>query len=155
MPVSVAIMIGLVSAAAAASCREEVALFAQQYNLAADLPRAEPPAGAAEAPATQESRGVPPSDSLSRSGGVVAPPEGSGRTVVIEPPAAGTAPMPTTPALRPHTSQQPSTRPSELSAAKRTQMESLVQAARAAEAQGKEAECFERLVQARALAEPG
>jgi hypothetical protein len=155
MPASVAIMIGLVSAAAAASCREELALFAQQYNLAADLPRAEPPAGAAEAPATQESRGASPSDILSRSGGVVAPPEGSGRTVVIEPPAAGTAPMPTTPALRPHTSQQPSTRPSELSAAKRTQIESLVQAARAAEAQGKEAECFERLVQARALAEPG
>jgi hypothetical protein len=98
---------------------------------------------------------VPPSDSLSQSGGAVAPPEGSGRTVVIEPPAAGIAPMPTTPDLRPHTSQPPSTSPSELSGAKRAQMEGLLQAARAAEAHGKEAECFERLVQARALAEPG
>ena len=146
--------VGLSSAAMAASCREELARFAQQYNLAADLPRAEPPAGATERPATQESRGIPPSDTLARSGGVVAPPEG-GRSLEIEPPSTGPSSTPTLSQVRPHTSAQPSTSATELSGAKRAQMEALVQSARGAEAQGDEAECFRRLGEARAIPQSG
>jgi hypothetical protein len=82
----------------AATCSEEIDLLARQYALATDRPRAEPPSGAVERPAT------------------------------------GSA---------------------ELSAAKRNEMQGLLDAARAANAQGEEAKCFERLSEARAIPEPG
>ena len=151
---AVAFTLVVVPCARAASCDEEIELFAKQYDLLAELPRAEPPAGspAPEPPATMESRGVPP-EALSRSGGVVEPPE-QGRTVTIEPPPTGDL-MPTTPEVKPHTAERPSQGAAELGAAKRMQMQSLLNAARAAERQGREAECFERLGEARAIPEPG
>jgi hypothetical protein len=137
----------------AATCAAEIDLLARQYNLPTKLPRAEPPAGTApEAPATTESRGVPP-EALSQSGGVIEPPE-QGRTVTIEPPRTGDT-MPTAPPVPPQTAERPSQSPTELSAAKRMRMQSLLDAARAADREGREAECFERLGEARAVPEPG
>ena len=137
----------------AASCAAEIDLLAKQYDLQTELPRAKPPAGTTpEAPATTESRGVPP-EALSQSGGVIEPPE-QGRTVTIEPPRTGDT-MPTAPPVPPQTAERPSQNPTALSAAKRMQMQSLLDAARAADRQGREAECFERLGEARAVPEPG
>jgi hypothetical protein len=139
------------SAADAADCAAEIELLRQQYALSP--PQAGSRSGAVEAPATTESRGIPP-EALSRSGGEIAPPE-SGGARVIEPPRAEGDPMPTRPPLPPQTHDAPVTGATELSAAKRMQMQALFDAARAAQAQGREAECFERLGDARALAEPG
>lgn len=141
------------TAAHAASCSDEVEQFAAQHNLQAELPRAEAPAGTtAERPATTESRGVPPA-ALSRSGGVIAPPN-QGRTVTIEPPRTNDA-MPTAPELRPHTAERPSQDQAATEAATRTQVQSLVVSARAAAREGNEAACRERLEQARAIGKTG
>ena len=135
--------------AEARTCSEGIAALARQYALSTELPQAEPPSGTAERPATEESRGMPP-ESLSRSGGVIAPPqEGSGR--VITPPRTGGDAMPTAPPVPPQTSQAPSTGSTEISAAKRAQMQSLLESARAAESRGDEAGCLDRLEKARAV----
>lgn len=145
---------GIAAPAVAASCSAEIALFERQYNLAGALPRADSPAGAAEAPATTGSRGVSSTDKLAPSGGVLAPPEG-GRTAVIEPPKTGPSSTPTPPAVPPHAAEGPSKGSAELSAAKRTQMQTHLSAAREADARGDEKACFERLGAARAIPEPG
>lgn len=137
--------------AVAQTCSEGIAALARQYALSTELPQAEPPSGTAERPATEESRGVPP-ESLSRSGGVIAPPE-EGRGRVITPPRAGEEAMPTAPPVPPQTSQAPSTSGAEISAAKRAQMQGLLNGAREAERQGNEAECLDRLNKARAVSE--
>ncbi len=69
------------------------------------------------------------------------------------PPRAGTGAMPTTPNIPPQTAARPSTRPTEMSAAKRTPLQSLLTAAKAAAGQPQEAECFQPLSQAQALTE--
>ena len=138
----------------AASCGSEIALFEQQYKLTASLPQGESRSGAAEAPATSESRGVSPSDQLAPSGGVMAPPQG-GRSAVIEPPPTGPSSTPTPPTVPPHTAQGPSSGSAELSAAKRAQMQAHLNAAREAHARGDDKQCFERLSAARAIPEPG
>lgn len=137
------------SAARAQSCAEAIETFARQYALATELPRAEPPSGAVERPATEDSRGVPP-ESLSRSGGVIAPP-GEGRGRVIEPPRTDGDGMRTAPPMPPQTSQAPSTGNTEIGAARRAQMQGLLDGARAAERQGNEAECRDRLDEARRI----
>jgi hypothetical protein len=152
IPLSLGMTMGIVSTATAASCREELTLFARQYDLAGDLPRGAAPSGAAEPPATQESRGVPPTNAPS--GAVVAPPEGSGG-VVVEPREEQSELTPPSADVQPNASQPPPTGPSQLSREKRARMEALLQTARAAEAQGNEAECFKRLSEARATPEPG
>jgi hypothetical protein len=147
---SIGAVLALISAAHATSCREQIATLALQYNLAADLPRAKPPAGATETPITEESRGVAASDTLSRSGGVLVPPQ-EGRSVVIDPPSTGPGSTPTLPQVRPHTSGQPSISTTELSGARRAQMEAKLQAARAADAQGNETECLRHLGEAKTI----
>src|SRR5689334_1520694 len=67
---------GLAGQAMAAGCEAGIAALEQQYKLSSALPKAEPPAGSADTPATTESRGVSPGDKLKQSGGVLAPPEG-------------------------------------------------------------------------------
>lgn len=118
---------GAVSASAAAqSCGQEIGLLAQQYGLSSE--RAQPPeapAGTPQPPATSESRGIPPSDT----------PSGS-----AEP---GRSPSPG------------ATITAALSPAKRTKMQALLDAAREAQAQGNEAECLEKIGEARAVPEPG
>lgn len=138
----------------AAGCSAEIELLERQYNLAGALPKAGPQSGSADTPATAESRGVSPGDKLAPSGGVIAPPE-EGRTAVIKPPETGPGSTMTPPAVPPHTAEGPATGSAELSAAKRTQMQAHLDAAREAESRGDEKACFERLGEARAIAEPG
>ncbi len=133
----------------AQSCSDGIDALARQYALSTGLPKAESAPGAGERPATEESRGVSP-ESLSRSGGVIAPPD-EGRSRVIEPPRSGGDAMPTAPPVPPQTSQAPSTGSVEIGAAKRAQMQSLLDGARAAERQGNEGECLDRLNEARAI----
>jgi hypothetical protein len=146
---------GLAGHALAASCEAEIAAMEQQYKLSSVLPKAEAPAGSPDTPATTESRGISPGDNLSRSGGVLAPPEG-GRTAVIQPPSTGPGSTVTPPAVPPHTAQgpTPSSDTAELSATKRTQVQTALNAAREAEGRGDEKACFERLGEARAAARP-
>jgi hypothetical protein len=138
----------------AASCEAEIAALEQQYKLSATLPRTEAPAGSAGAPATAESRGISPGDQLKQSGGVLAPPEG-GRTAVIPPPSTGPGSTVAPPAVPPHTAEGPTpSDAAELSAAKRAQVQTHLNAAREAEGRGDEKACFERLGEARAAAQP-
>ncbi len=136
----------------AADCSAEVDRLATRYRVSVDLPQAAPPrATQGEIPATTESRGIPP-EAMKDSGGVIAPPS-EGRTPTIEPPRAGTGAMPTTPNIPPQTAARPTTRVTEMSAAKRTQLQSLLTAAKASAGQQQEAECFQQLSQAQALTE--
>ena len=135
----------------AQTCSDEIALFAQQYGLQADLPRAAPRSGS-EPPASG-SLGVPTQD-LSRSGGVIAPPDGA-RGQVIEPPRE-VDPKMATPEEQLQTGTGEATGDkTQLNAAKRAQMQSLLDAARDAERRGDATECLERLSRARAIPEPG
>jgi hypothetical protein len=134
--------------ALAASCAAEIELLETRYKLTATLPQGETRAGSAEAPATAESRGAAPGDKMTSSGGVLAPPEG-GRTAVIDPPRSGATPSPST--VPPHAAEGPSQTTAELSAAKRTQMQAHLNAAREADARGDEKQCFERLGAAREI----
>lgn len=127
---------------ARADCAGDADRLAERYGLSAQLPQP------SEAPATTESRGVPP-EAMSRSGGVIAPPE-EGRGRVIEPPAADRS-MPTAPEVRP----TPAPDETQRRAAKTAQIQSLVTAARAAAQRGNETECTRRLEEARALGDPG
>jgi hypothetical protein len=140
--------------ALAASCGNEIQALEQQHNLTAALPKPGAPASGAETPATAESRGIAPDDKLAQSGGVLAPPEG-GRTAVIEPPSTGPGSTPTAPSVPPHTAEGPSgSAATELSAAKRTQVQAHLNAAREADSRGDEKTCFERLGEARKAAQP-
>jgi hypothetical protein len=137
-----------VPAAARADCATDADRLAERYGLSAQLPQSDRPSQPGETPATTESRGLPP-EALSRSGGVIAPPE-EGRGRVIEPPAADRS-MPTAPEVRP----APAPGDTQRRAAKTAQVQSLVTAARAAADRGNEAECARRLEEARALGDPG
>jgi hypothetical protein len=140
--------------AVAASCGAEIAASERQFHLSSALPKADAPAGAPDTPATTESRGVGPDDKMAQSGGVLAPPEG-GRTAVIQPPPTGPNSTMTPPAMPPHTAEGPSgSTGSELSAAKRSQVQAHLNAAREADGRGDEKACFERLGQARSAAAP-
>jgi hypothetical protein len=130
-------------AAARADCAADAERLAERYGVATELPRA------GERPTTTESRGVPP-EALSRSGGVIAPPEqGAGR--VIAPPPSAAPTMPTAPQIRP----EPRAGEVQSGAAKAAQVESLLTAAKAAAERGDQAECARRLEEARALDESG
>jgi hypothetical protein len=147
-------MASFAAPAVAASCGGEIQALEERYNLSAALPRADAPSGAAETPATTESRGIAPDDRMKQSGGVLAPPEG-GRTAVIEPPPTGPGSTPTAPAVPPHTAEGPSgSTGTALNAAKRSQVQAHLNAAREAEGRGDEKTCFERLGEARAAAQP-
>jgi hypothetical protein len=131
--------------ALAASCGTEIEALEQQFKLSSALPKT-------DTPATTESRGVSPDDKMAQSGGVLAPPEG-GRTAVLPPPPTGPGSTMTPPAVPPHTAEGPSgATGEELSAAKRAQVQSHLNAAREAEGRGDEKACFERLGEARSAA---
>jgi hypothetical protein len=138
----------IVPAVQAANCAQEIGTLAREYSITTELPRAEPPGQGRGAAETQTVR---PED-LSRSGGVIAPPsEGQGR--VIRPPEAGGGATPTMPTLPPQTAERLSGNPVELGASERAQIQSLLQAAKAADEQGQEAACFERLARAKEIAQ--
>ena len=133
--------------AKAQRCADEIALLAQQYALTTDLPK--PPA---DLGSSSGSMGVAPED-LARSGGVIAPPEGA-RGRVFDPPRQDD-PMVTTPEVRPQTQNGRTEGSRGLDAAKRAQMQSLLDAAREADRNGNEAECLARVARARAIPAPG
>ena len=132
--------------AAAQTCGEEVARLAQQYNLSTDLPSA----GSSTMPATPESPSAATrTERLAQSGGVLSPPD-VGAPMAIQPPAADRTPMPTAPPVTP-SPPAAGADAGGLTAAQRSQMESLLQAARAAARQGKDEQCAERLRDASAI----
>jgi hypothetical protein len=163
-------VLGTTDAAVAASCLDEVARLADRYELkTAQLPTGTRGGDAAgmsgsSTPPTQESRGLGASDTLAPSGGVVAPPPTTDRSMAVEPPRTGSA-MPTLPSVPPQAGSGSTASPAaemgaqgnrqHLTAATRTQAEALLDAARAAEAEGKSHECFKRLEDAQALVSGG
>jgi hypothetical protein len=138
----------VVPMAGAADCTQEIGALAREYSITMELPRTEAPLpqsrNGTEEPAVR-------SEDLARSGGVIAPPsEGQGR--VIRPPETGAGATPTMPTLPPQTGERLSRNPVELGASERAQIQALLQAAKAADEQGQEAACFERLTRAKEIA---
>ena len=160
-------LLGGAHVAAATGCADDVAQTASRYDLKiaqtdTGTRGGEAPAAnsGTSAPSTQESRGLGASDTLAPSGGVVAPPATADRGMAIEPPQTGPSATPTLPSVPPQSAQgggtagaapPPQADAQQLSAATRSQAEALLQAARAADAQGKSEECFLRLREAQAL----
>ncbi len=123
--------------ATAATCGTEIERFARQYDLSP------------QAPSSQGGPSLSAKD-LSRSQGEIAPAQ-QPPARVIEP--RTTDPMPTTPEIPQQTGQGPThdTESTEPGAARRSQMQALLEAAQSAQAQGKEDECLRDLSRARGL----
>jgi hypothetical protein len=139
--------------ALAQSCGTEVSRLAQQYSLSTDETHTGSmgaPTTPEAPPATTESRGVTTTDRLARSGGVLTPPD-TGAPMAIQPPSSNPDRMPTAPQPQQSPPNAGSTDTAGLTAAQRTQMESLLTAARAAERQGKQEQCLDRLREAEAI----
>jgi hypothetical protein len=160
------VLLSTADAAVAASCLDEVARLADRYELKTAQPSTGTRGGDAagmsgsSTPPTQESRGLGASDTLAPSGGVVAPPPTTDRGMAVEPPRTA-SPTPTLRSVPPQAgSGSPASRSEEmdahanrqhLTAATRVQAEALLDAARAADAEGKSEECFKRVEDAQAL----
>ena len=129
--------IGLAGPAAAAeSCLDQVRDMASQHGTPSKPPTVAP-----------DSKGGATSQDLARSGGVIAPPPMSDKSV-IAPPANTRDAMPTIPDVATRKSEgddQPE--------AKRTQLQAALTAARAQAERGDEKGCQEALARARTLAE--
>jgi hypothetical protein len=150
MTTQIAIVLAVLPAAAQAqNCSDEIGLFAQQYGLSADLPQTQPNQAP---PNSSGSRDISPDD-LSRSGGVVAP-SSNPHARIIEPNQDVDPKMSKSEAHPVGPQGGPADR-SHLVAAKRAQMQGLLDAARAAGKRGDEKECLERLALARTIPEPG
>jgi hypothetical protein len=147
---ALAVTAGIASSAAAQSCGMEIERLAQQYNLSTEAPSAgttEPPSSPAAPPSTA---GSTTTEKLAQSGGVLTPPD-TGAPMAIHPPQSNPDNMPTAPPVKPAPQTQNETGSAGLTAADRARMESLLQAGRAAERQGKEQQCLERLREAAAI----
>lgn len=149
--------LGFASAAAAENCKEQVERFARQYDLAMTAPQAKlregDPVTPPSPPMTQESRGLSASDKLKESGGVVQPPD-TGAARVLPPPQTGDR-MATAPDVQPQTEPGQTAGESRvLSGADRQKLEALVMGGLEAAENGQEQDCFARLGQAKAIAEP-
>ena len=148
--VTLAFTAGMISSAAAQSCGSEIDRLARQYNLSPEAPSAgstEPPASPAAPPSTA---GTNTTEKLAQSGGVLTPPD-TGAPMAIQPPRSNPDRMPTAPPVRPSPQAQNDSGSAGLTAADRARMESLLQGARAAERQGKEQQCLDRLREAAAI----
>jgi hypothetical protein len=148
-----ALVAGTYGMAAAQSCGSEIDRLARQYNLSTEAPRAgtpETPATPANPPAGAGS-GTTTTERLAQSGGVLTPPDTSA-PMAIQPPRSNPDRMPTAPKAAP--GPGPSADASGLTAADRARMEGLLQGARAAERQGKQEQCLERLREAEAVPRP-
>jgi hypothetical protein len=138
--------------ALAQTCASEIARLSQQYSLLPEAPRAgSSTAPTARAPRSDAASGTTTTERLARSGGVLAPPD-VGSPMAVQPPVANPDRMPTTPDVAPSPpGNSTGTDGSGLTAADRARMESLLQAAQAAERQGKPEQCLERLREAEAI----
>jgi hypothetical protein len=139
-------------AASAAGCLDEVRNLAQRYHVSSDPPTA---------PADKAPTAVRPGD-LARSGGVIEPPPSPDKAVITPPRSAHDA-MPTVPDVKdaPPKSPPPGNAPADaakpdtgkLDAAQTTALQAVLVAARAQAERGSEAECRDRLKEARGLIE--
>lgn len=150
-PLITLVLIAGTATAAAQSCTNEIDRLAQHYNLSTDEPRA----GSTEMPAaptnpSDTTRGTITTERLAQSGGVIAPPD-TGTSMEIQPPRSDPDHMPTAPHVAPNPPSNGGAEAGDLTAADRVRMESLLQAARAAERQGKDEQCLERLGEALAV----
>jgi hypothetical protein len=146
------LMVAAANAARAAGCLDEVRSLAQRYHVSSDPPTAP----AEKSPPTAAVR---PGD-LARSGGVIAPPP-SPDNAVITPPRSAHDAMPTVPDVKdasPKSASPDSTPPKsgmadtdKLGAAETTALQGVLVAARAQAERGAEAECRDRLREAREL----
>ncbi len=133
-----ALAAAVVSAPAfAQSCSGEIERLAQQYDIGAGTPRS----GSTEAPAPPAGHepGAPTSERLGRTGGVVTPPD-IDAPMSVHPPAGNPDNMPTAPPV-----QEPPGQAAALTDAERARMAALLDEARAAARQGKDAQCLEDL----------
>ncbi|HEY6715391.1 MAG TPA: hypothetical protein VI232_03530 [Reyranella sp.] len=136
------LMVAAVDAARAAGCLDEVRSLADRYHLSS----APPTAPADKAPTT-----VRPGD-LARSGGVIEPPPSPDRAVITPPRSAHDA-MPTVPDVKDAPHNNAPVDAGRLGAAETTTLQAILVAARAQAERGAEAECRDRLREARELIE--
>ena len=142
---SLVVLVIATDAASAAGCVDEVRSLADRHHLSSDPPTVP----ADKAPGT-----VRPGD-LARSGGVIEPPPSPDKAVITPPRTAHDA-MPTVPDVKdaPPKNVPPGNPPAgagTLGAAETTALQALLVAARAQAERGAEAECRDRLREAREL----
>lgn len=142
------LMVVAAEAAGAAGCLDEVRSLAERYHLSSDPPTA---------PADKAPGSVRPGD-LARSGGVIEPPPSPDRAVITPPRTAHDA-MPTVPDVKDPPPNKPPAAAGKpgpadkLGPAEVTTLQSILVAARAQAERGAEAECRDRLREARELVE--
>lgn len=148
-PASLLSLVALAAAAASApafaqSCSGEIERLAQQYDLRPGTPRS----GSSEAPAAPSAHapGAPGPKRSGRTGGVVAPPD-IDAPMAVHPPAGNPDNMPTAPPVQ----EPPPGHAAALTDAERARMTALLDQARAAARQGKDAQCLEDLRAAEAV----
>ncbi|HYG88355.1 MAG TPA: hypothetical protein VD978_19100 [Azospirillum sp.] len=135
------------------TCRDQLDRFAETQNLSTEPPPTAVPPGTAGSTSGSQDRVT--SEDLGRSGGVVTPPAMGDRSV-IEPAHPLPDRMPTAPPIRPETGAALAPNGGAMAeAARRTQMEALITAGRAAAQRGNEAQCMDSLAKARWLSESG
>jgi hypothetical protein len=135
-------MVVATDAASAAGCLEEARSLAQRYHLSSDPPTV---------PVDKAPTTVRPAD-LARSGGVIEPPPSPDRAVISPPRSAHDA-MPTMPVVKDAPSKSAPADADKLGAAETTALQAILVAARAQAERGAEAECRDRLREARELVE--
>jgi hypothetical protein len=135
-------MVVATDAASAAGCLEEARSLAQRYHLSSDPPTV---------PADKAPTTVRPAD-LARSGGVIEPPPSPDRAVITPPRSAHDA-MPTMPVVKDAPPKSAPADAGKLGAAETTALQAILVAARAQAERGAEAECRDRLREARELVE--
>jgi hypothetical protein len=138
--VSLAGLVTVADGADAAGCLDEVNRLAARYNLSSDPPDASPDKPLAP---------VRPGD-MARSGGVIEPAPTPDKSV-ITPPRDAHDPMPTVPDVKGTPKKQEEAAAGKLDASEMTTLQSLLVAARAQAKRGVEAECMDRLREAREL----
>ncbi|HEX9521731.1 MAG TPA: hypothetical protein VF949_02110 [Reyranella sp.] len=136
------LLVAAADAARAAGCLDEVRSLAERYQVASDPPTA---------PADKAPTTVRPGD-LARSGGVIEPPPSPDRAVITPPRSAHDA-MPTVPNVKDAPQKSAPADAGKLGAAETTALQAILVAARAQAERGAEAECRDRLREARALIE--
>jgi hypothetical protein len=149
------LLVPAATSASATSCCEEIDQMAERYGLAQGE-RSAGERGDIAPPAPMESRGAASGDETVARGGVITPPDTGGGHIVMRPPRGTGSAMQTMPQMPPQSSSgstsQSSTGPQRLAAADRKRIETLLSAARTAEAQGRSDQCFRHLHEARKVA---
>ena len=135
-------MVVAADAASATGCLDEVRSLADRYHVSSDPPKV----SADTVPTT-----VRPGD-LARSGGVIEPPPSPDKAVITPPRSARDA-MPTVPDVKDAAPKSAPADAGKLGAAETTTLQALLVAARAQAEHGAEAECRDRLREARELIE--